>query len=76
MGKMPKKMTGSGMAKKKRRVLGDVCAEHACEILRRLAREDAKISKRIGELALEFLVKVNPDDIAGSVGGKTGRNNA
>lgn len=68
MSKIPKKkLSASRMVEEKKRVLDDVETEHACEILRRLAREDAKISKRIEELALEFLVKVNPDDIAGSV---------
>lgn len=70
MGKIPKKnvrLSASMLAEKKKLVLDDVSAEHACEILRRLAREDAKISKRIEELALECLVKVNPEDIAGSV---------
>lgn len=68
MDKIPrKKLSASGTADEKKRGLDDVSAEHACEILRRLAREYAKISKRIEELALERLVKANPDDIAGSV---------
>lgn len=68
MGKIPKKkLSASRLADEKKRGLDDVETEHACEILRRLAREDAKISKRIEELALECMMKVNPDDIAGSV---------
>ena len=48
-------------------VLDKVGTEHANEILQRLADEDAKISKRIEELALEYLMRVDPDDIAEDV---------
>ena len=47
-----------------KQVLDDVSTEHANEILERLANEDANISKRIQELALEYLTRVDPDDIA------------
>jgi len=50
-----------------KQVLDDVSTEHAYEILKRLADEDAKISKRIQELALEYLTGVDPDDIAEDV---------
>ena len=50
-----------------KQVLDDVSTEHANEILQRLADEDAKISKRIEELALEYLTRVDPDDIAEDV---------
>ncbi len=41
--------------------------KYAYEILKKLADEDAKISKRIEELALEYMVEVDPEDIAESV---------
>ncbi len=47
-----------------KQVLDNVSTEHAYEILERLADEDANISKRIQELALEYLTGVDPDDIA------------
>ena len=47
-----------------KQVLDEVSTEHANEILQRLADEDAKISKRIQELALEYLTEVDPDCIA------------
>jgi len=50
-----------------KQVLDEVSTEHADEILGRLAGEDAKISKRIQELALEYLTVVDPDDIAEDV---------
>ena len=50
-----------------KQVLNDISTEHANEILKRLANEDANISKRIEELALEYLTKVDPDDIAENV---------
>ncbi len=50
-----------------KQVLDKVSTEHANEILQRLADEDAKISKRIQELALEYLTEVDPDDIAENV---------
>jgi len=50
-----------------KQVLDNVSTEHAEEILERLAGEDAKIAKRIQELALEYLMGVNPDDIAENV---------
>jgi hypothetical protein len=50
-----------------KQVLDDVSTEHAHEILIRLADEDAKISKRIKELALEYLTEVDMDGIAEDV---------
>jgi len=47
-----------------KQVLDKVGTEHANEILQRLADEDAKISKRIQELALEYLTDVDPDGIS------------
>jgi hypothetical protein len=47
-----------------KQVLDDVSSEHAHVILKRLADEDSKISKRIEELALEYLTEVDPDGIA------------
>jgi len=69
MNKIAKKVnkSPSSMATKKKQILDDVCARYAYEILKRLADEDANISKRIDELALEYLVEVNPDHIAESV---------
>ncbi len=57
------KLSASKIEEKKQ-VLDDISAEHAYEIPKKLADEDAKISKRIEELALEYLVKVDPDNIA------------
>lgn len=48
----------------KRQVLDDIITKYAYEILKRLADEDAKILKKIEELALEYLIKVDPDNIA------------
>lgn len=50
-----------------KQVLDDVSTGHANEILERLANEDVKISKRIQELALEYLTEVDPDGIAEDV---------
>jgi hypothetical protein len=50
-----------------KQVLDNVSTEHAYEILERLADEDANISKRIQELALEYITGVDPDDIAEDV---------
>ena len=50
-----------------KQVLNDVSSEHAHEILIRLADEDAKISKRIEEMALEYLTDVDLDGIAENV---------
>jgi len=47
-----------------KQVLYDLSSEHAHGILIRLADEDAKISIRIEELALEYLTDVDPDGIA------------
>ncbi len=60
------KLSASKIAEKKQ-VLDNISAEHAYEILKRLADEDVKISKRIEKLALEYLIEVNPDDIADNV---------
>jgi len=51
----------------KKKVLDDILAKHAYDILKRLADEDTNISKRIEELALEYLIEVDPDNIAESV---------
>lgn len=70
MGKLPKKSSkpsASRMAKKTEAVLSDIGIEHACEILKRLADEDTRISRRIDALAIECLTKVDPDAIAESV---------
>ncbi len=56
-------MSASGI-EEKRQVLDDIITKYAYEILKRLADEDAKISKRIEELALEYLIEVGPDNIA------------
>jgi hypothetical protein len=50
-----------------KQVLDNISTEHAYEILVRLADEDANISKRIQELALEYITEVDPDDIAEDV---------
>lgn len=50
-----------------KQVLDKISIEHAYDILERLAVEDANISKRIQELALEYLTEVDPDDIAEDV---------
>jgi len=50
-----------------KQVLDDVSSEYAHKILIRLANEDAKISKRIEEIALEYLTDVYPDGIAENV---------
>jgi hypothetical protein len=50
-----------------KQVLDNVSTEHAYEILERLADEDANISKRIQELAFEYITGVDPDDIAEDV---------
>ncbi|MEA3295489.1 MAG: hypothetical protein U9P81_11110 [Euryarchaeota archaeon] len=50
-----------------KQVLDNISTEHAYEILERLADEDANISKRIQELALEYITGVDPDDIAEDV---------
>lgn len=55
------------MTTKRKHILDDVRAKYAYEILKKLAGEDAKISKRIEEIALEYLVEVDPDQIAESV---------
>ncbi len=69
MNKITKKVKKSqaSMTTKKKKILNDVRARYAYEILKRLADEDAKISKRIDDLALEYLIEVNPDQIAESV---------
>ncbi len=69
MKKIAKKDNKSQASKmtEKKQILDDVRAKYAYEILKKLADEDAKISKRIDELALEYLIKVDPDDIAENV---------
>jgi hypothetical protein len=69
MNKIAKKDTKSTAPSKEERenILNDISSKYAYEILKKLADEDVKISKRIEELALEYLVEVAPDDIAESV---------
>lgn len=69
MNKKAKKNNKSltSMTTKKKQILDDIRAKYAFEILKKLADEDANISKRIEELALEYLIEVDPDDIAESV---------
>jgi hypothetical protein len=69
MNKLAKKENRSpiSVTTKKKQILDDVRARYSCEILKRPADEDARISKRIDELALEYLIEVNPDHIAESV---------
>ncbi len=66
MSKISKKKSKLSALKieEKKQVLDDISAEYAYEILKKLADEDAKISKRIEEFALEYLVEVNPDNIS------------
>ncbi len=66
MKKIAKKYNESHASKmsEKKQILDDVRARYANEILKKLADEDAKISKRIDELTLEYLIEVDPDDIA------------
>jgi len=61
---MPEKIPGIG---EKEQVLDDITAKYAYEILKKLANEDAKILKRVQELALEYLIEVDPDHIAKSI---------
>lgn len=49
------------------KILNDISSKYAYEFLTRLANEDANISERIKELALEYLVEVDLDDIAENV---------
>lgn len=55
------------MRSDKKQVLDDILEKHAYDILKRLSHEDAGISKRIEELALEYLNEVSPDDIASGI---------
>jgi hypothetical protein len=48
----------------RKQVINSISVDTALEILKKLADEDANISKRIEELALESLNKVDPDCIA------------
>lgn len=64
--KKNKKLSASGIAEKKQ-IMDDIIAKYAYEILKRLADEDAKISKRIEELAFEYLIEVDPDVVAEGV---------
>lgn len=64
--KKKSKLSPSRIAEKKQ-VLDEISVKYAYEILKRLAEEDIRISKRIEELALEYLTEVDQDDIAGSV---------
>ncbi len=69
MNKIAKKENRSpvSMTTKKKQIFDDVRAKYAYEILKKLADDDSEISKRIDELALEYLVEVDPDDIAENV---------
>ncbi len=69
MNKIAKKDNKSSpsITTKKKQILDDIRAKYAYEILKKLADEDANISKRTEELALEYLIEVDPDDIAESV---------
>lgn len=60
------KLTAPGKEEREK-ILNDISSKYAYEILTRLANEDANISERIKELALEYLVEVDPDDIAENV---------
>lgn len=51
----------------KEKILNDISFKYAYEILKRLADDDINISKKIQKIALEYLVEVDPDDIAESV---------
>lgn len=69
MNKIAKKDTKLTAPSKEERekILNDISSKYAYEILTRLANEDANISERIKELALEYLVEVDSDDIAENV---------
>lgn len=69
MKKMAKKENRSPayMKTKKKQILEEVRSRYAYDILKKLAGEDAKISKRIEEITLEYLEEVDPDQIAESV---------
>jgi hypothetical protein len=66
LNKKPKKNKISSASKisEKKQIIDDIRAKYGYEILTRLADEDAKISKRIEELAFEYMREVNPDDEA------------
>jgi hypothetical protein len=51
----------------KKKVLNNISADSALEILKKLADEDENISKRIEKLAPEYITKVDPDSIAESI---------
>lgn len=55
MSKIPKKKSklSASSIEEREQVLDDITAKYAYEILKRLADEDAKISKRIEEFALD-----------------------
>jgi len=61
------KISSASKISEKKQIIDDIRAKYAYEILNRLANEDAKISKRIEELAFEYIKEVNPDYIADNV---------
>lgn len=61
------KILSTSKISEKKHILDDIRAKYAYEILKRLAEEDAKISKRIEELSFEYLRQVDPDDVADGV---------
>jgi len=68
MRKIPKKnIRFAANGTKKKRTLDEIIAMHSYEILKRLADEDPRISKKIEELALVCLIGVDLDEIAESV---------
>ncbi len=58
---MPKRST------KSRNIFDEISAEDAIAILRLLAKEDAKIARRIEQIAVEYLRDVDIEDIASEV---------
>ncbi|OPY30485.1 MAG: hypothetical protein A4E28_00250 [Methanocella sp. PtaU1.Bin125] len=69
MVKKPKKKRESGgpAGSPGKRVPDDVIEAHVYEILRRLSAEDPAIAKRVGEIALDLLADVDPEQIAKSI---------
>jgi len=64
---MKNKDSSASKILEKNKIMDEISAKYAYEILNRLADEDAKISKRIEELAFEYLREVNPGDVADSI---------
>lgn len=61
------KVSSASKISKKNKIVDEIPAKYANEILNRLSDEDAKISKRIEELAFEYLREVDHDDVADGV---------